>query len=125
MRDFNAKINEQLGDNFEQLNSPIERILVWQEAYRRQMSEMIDQQRATGENMCIAASRYSELVQQTERFSDTATGLRTLLTTLENQRELFSRSSRNRFSQPVPLEPLRAPPSNNYPADFSDDFRTS
>jgi chromosome segregation ATPase len=87
IRDFNAKINEQYGDNFKHLNSAVERILVWQEAYRQQMAEMIDQQRATTENMSIAAARYSELVQQAERFSAVATALQTLLTALESQRE--------------------------------------
>jgi DNA anti-recombination protein RmuC len=87
IRDFNAKINEQFGDNFKQLNLAVERILVWQEAYRQQMAEMIDQQRATTENMAIAAARYSELVQQAERFSSTAASLQALLIGLESQRE--------------------------------------
>jgi DNA anti-recombination protein RmuC len=87
IRDFNAKINEQFGDNFKQLNSAVERILLWQETYREQMVEMIDQQRATAENMSIAAARYSELVQQAERFSTTAANLQTLITTLESQRQ--------------------------------------
>jgi chromosome segregation ATPase len=87
IRDFNTKINEQFGDNFKQLNSAVEKILVWQEAYRQQMVEMIDQQRATAENMSIAAGRYSELVQQAERFSTTAASLQTLITALESQRE--------------------------------------
>src|SRR5207245_6683882 len=87
IRDFNAKINEQFGDNFSQLNSAVERVLVWQEAYRQQMAEMIDQQRATTENMSIAVARYSELVQQAERFSTTAASLEALLTALDSQRE--------------------------------------
>ena len=87
IRDFNAKINEQFGDNFKQLNSAVERILVWQEAYRQQMAEMIDQQQVTTENMSIAVARYSELVQQAERFSITAANLQALLTALESQRE--------------------------------------
>ena len=87
IRDFNAKINEQFGDNFKQLNSAVERILVWQEAYRQQMAEMIDQQRATAENMSVAAARYSELLQQAERFSSIAASLQALLTGLESQRE--------------------------------------
>ena len=81
------KINEQFGDNFKQLNSAVEKILVWQEAYRQQMAEMIDQQRATTENMSIAVARYSELVQQAERFSIIAASLEALLTGLESQRE--------------------------------------
>jgi chromosome segregation ATPase len=87
IRDFNSKINEQFGDNFKQLNSAVERILVWQEAYRRQMAEMIDQQRTTTESMSVAAVRYSELVQQAERFSAAAADLQTLLAALESQRE--------------------------------------
>jgi DNA anti-recombination protein RmuC len=87
IRDFNVKINEQFGDNFKQLNSAVERILVWQETYRHQMAEMIDQQRVTTENMSIAAGRYSELVQHAERFSTTAAGLQALITALESQRE--------------------------------------
>jgi DNA anti-recombination protein RmuC len=87
IRDFNAKINEQFGDNFKELNSAVERILVWQEAYRQQMAEIIDLQRAATENMSIAAARYSELVQQAERFSIIATELSALLTGLETQRE--------------------------------------
>jgi len=87
IRDFNAKINEQFGDNFKQLNSAVERILVWQEAYRQQMTEMIDQQRATTENMSIAATRYSELVQRAERFSSIAAELKKLLTDLDMQRQ--------------------------------------
>jgi DNA anti-recombination protein RmuC len=48
---------------------------------------MIDQQRATTENMSIAVARYSELVQQAERFSTTAASLEALLTALDSQRE--------------------------------------
>jgi len=51
------------------------------------MAEMIDQQRATAENMSIASARYSELVQQAERFATIAEGLQALLTGLESQRE--------------------------------------
>jgi hypothetical protein len=91
IRDFNAKINEQFGDNFKQLNLAVEKILVWQEAYRRQMAEMIDQQRTTTKNMAVAATRYSELVQQAERFSITAAGLQALLTGLENQRSICTK----------------------------------
>ena len=43
MRDFNAKINEQFGDNFRQLNEAVGRINDWQEQYRIQMDELADQ----------------------------------------------------------------------------------
>ena len=34
IRDFNTKISEQFGDNFNQLNSAVGQLLVWQERYR-------------------------------------------------------------------------------------------
>ena len=40
MRDFNAKINEQFGDNFKQLNEAVGRLLTWQENYYTQIEMM-------------------------------------------------------------------------------------
>ena len=68
IRDFNTKINEQFGENFKQLNAAVEKILVWQERYRQQMTEMIQQQTLTTSNMADATARYSELVSQSETF---------------------------------------------------------
>jgi len=48
---------------------------------------MIERQRATTENMSLATARYSELIQQAERFSTIAASLQALLTALEHQRE--------------------------------------
>ena len=41
IRDFNTKISEQFGDNFKQLNLAVGKLLVWQDNYRTQISEMI------------------------------------------------------------------------------------
>lgn len=41
MKDFNAKINEQFGENFKQLNQAVERILIWQEKYKEQVEQMV------------------------------------------------------------------------------------
>jgi len=87
IRDFNAKINEQFGDNFKELNSAVGRLLAWQEAYREQMAELVEQQKTTAESMSIAATRYSQLIQQAERFSAIAAELNTLLSGLETQKE--------------------------------------
>ena len=34
IKDFNAKITEQFGDNFKALNEGIGKLLIWQERYR-------------------------------------------------------------------------------------------
>lgn len=87
IRDFNTKINEQFGDNFRELNSAVCKILAWQEAYREQMAEMIEQQKTTSTSMSVATTRYSELVAQAERFSAIADELKALLTGLETQKD--------------------------------------
>jgi RNAse (barnase) inhibitor barstar len=43
MRDFNSKINEQFGDNFKQLNEAVGQILVWQEQYQSQMTQLAEE----------------------------------------------------------------------------------
>jgi hypothetical protein len=48
IREFNEKISEQFGETFKQLNDAVGQILVWQERYRQQMAEMIEQQQITG-----------------------------------------------------------------------------
>lgn len=92
IRDFNTKINEQFGDNFKHLNVAVENILVWQKAYRQQVSEMIEQQKITTSNMSQATARYKEMVAHSENFTTAANSLMSLIKTLELQREEVSSS---------------------------------
>jgi DNA anti-recombination protein RmuC len=92
IRDFNAKINEQFGDNFKKLNSAVERILVWQESYRQQMGEMIEQQKLTTNNMSIASERYAGLLQQSESFVEITNSLQSLIQALNLQRDQITQS---------------------------------
>jgi DNA anti-recombination protein RmuC len=87
IRDFNTKISEQFGDNFKQLNAAVEKLVVWQDKYRQQMSEMIEMQTKTTANMSEAATRYDMLVTQAEVFSTVANNLSSLVKTLEMQRD--------------------------------------
>ena len=92
MRDFNAKINEQFGENFKHLNQAVEKILVWQEQYRQQMSEMIEQQKQTTANMSTATARYEELLSKNEKFSAVAQQLGSLVEALNVQRNQIEQS---------------------------------
>jgi len=48
VRDFNAKINDQFGDNFRQLNSAVERLVSWQVQYEKQLEALIEQETRPG-----------------------------------------------------------------------------
>ncbi|MGA9955630.1 MAG: hypothetical protein WBQ22_20565, partial [Bradyrhizobium sp.] len=86
IRDFNTKITEQFGDNFKQLNEAVGAMLDWQQQYRTQINEMIDQQARAAKSMEVATSRYEALVANAKDFTSIAEGLGRLLTGLEEQR---------------------------------------
>ncbi len=86
IRDFNAKINEQFGENFTQLNSAIGKLLVWQQKYEVQLNDLIEQETATRKNMAQASLRYADLVNKASAFNGVAGSLEKLLTSLETQR---------------------------------------
>ncbi|MHB8544332.1 MAG: hypothetical protein ACYC9S_10090 [Leptospirales bacterium] len=92
MRDFNSKINEQFGENFKQLNLAVEKILIWQENYRQQMTEMIDQQKQTAINMGTATSQYSALLNKAEDFNEIFEKMSELIGVLNSQRVQIEQS---------------------------------
>jgi len=66
IRDFNAKINEQFGENFKQLNEAVGRLLTWQEEYKRQLDELIDIESQSAADMSAAVAHYSEALTSTQ-----------------------------------------------------------
>ena len=86
IRDFNSKISEQFGENFKQLNEAVGSLLNWQDTYRTQISEMIEQQSEAAANMNTATERYTTVVSKAETFSTISTQLSKILTGLETQR---------------------------------------
>jgi DNA anti-recombination protein RmuC len=55
MKDFNAKINEQFGSNFTQLNEAVRRMLEWQEEYKEQVVITVENL-----NRCLQGVGYCE-----------------------------------------------------------------
>jgi hypothetical protein len=92
IREFNEKISEQFGENFKQLNDAVGQILVWQERYRQQMAEMIEQQQIASQNMATATERYQRLVERAEAFDAVARSLGALIEGLNAQRRLLDDS---------------------------------
>jgi exonuclease VII small subunit len=86
IREFNEKISEQFGENFKQLNQAVGQILIWQERYRQQMAEMIEQQQITSQNMATATERYQRLMERAEAFEAVARSMGTLIEGLDAQR---------------------------------------
>jgi ABC-type transporter Mla subunit MlaD len=87
IRDFNAKINEQFGENFKKLNLAVERLVQWQEQYEHQLNQLIEQETATRKTMTEASLRYAELVNKSSTFVAVATSLENIIKTSLNQSE--------------------------------------
>jgi hypothetical protein len=92
IREFNQKIAEQFGENFKQLNQAVGQLLVWQEQYRQQMAEMIEQQQITSQNMATATERYQKLVDRAEAFDTVANSMGALIEGLDVQRRQLADS---------------------------------
>jgi hypothetical protein len=94
IRDFNTQLNEQFGDNFKQLNQAVEKLVTWQEQYRLQLTQLIEQETQTRKTMTEASLRYAELVNKSSAFTQVAESLSTLLAGLADQRAALETSLR-------------------------------
>ena len=92
VRDFNANINDQFGDNFRQLNSAVERLVSWQVQYEKQLEALIAQETATRESMTEAALRFTDMVHMASEFAAVARSLQNIVGTVNNQSEQLART---------------------------------
>ena len=102
MRDFNAKINEQFGDNFRQLNEAVGRINDWQEQYRQQMNELAEEFRIAAESveesrrsLEIIANRSDAIVSSAEQLDPILQALQHQIGQLDTHLEAFSALAEN------------------------------
>ncbi len=87
IRDFNAKLTEQFGENFKQLNDAVGKLLVWQEQYKDHIETFTQRQTEIAGSMRQSTSDYSEMVTKSGAFTKTAQDLGGLLTALETQKQ--------------------------------------
>ena len=122
MRDFNAKINEQFGDNFRQLNEAVGNINHWQEQYRQQMNELAEEFRIAAESveesrrsLEIIANRSDAIVSSAEQLDPILQALQQQIGQLDTRLEAFSALAENAGSA-FPIIETRL---NQLTADFS------
>lgn len=83
IRDFNAKINEQFGENFKQLNAAVERLVEWQRQYKDELEAIKAAQQQTAGDMSIASTAFRTLVDGAGAYTRSAQQLETLLKAIE------------------------------------------
>lgn len=93
--DFNAKISEQFGENFKQLNAAVEKLVRWQEQYKDELDKLQIVQKASADDLKKAADGVSLMVERAQGFTDTASSLEQLLRGLAQQYALIEESQRS------------------------------
>lgn len=93
--DFNAKINEQFGDNFKHLNAAVENLLIWQQQYRQELDILQTVQRSSADDLRVAASSLAVMVEQAGAFTEAAAALQSILQGLSQQSMLIEQSQRS------------------------------
>ena len=95
IRDFNAKISEQFGENFKQLNEAVGQLLVWQQNHRTHVENMSSRLDAMMEVMSAATKNHEIIVQHSSHFSQTASDLGKLIESLEVQKQQLAETAKS------------------------------
>ncbi|MCE2432558.1 MAG: hypothetical protein J4F29_06470 [Candidatus Latescibacteria bacterium] len=90
MRDFNAKINEQFGDNFKQLNEAVGRINDWQEQYRQQMDELATEFGIAAESIEKSRQSLESIAERSDVIVSSAEKLDPILQAIQQQIQLMN-----------------------------------
>ena len=98
MKDFNAKINEQFGDNFKQLNEAVGRINKWQEQYRQQMDKLAEEFRIAAESVEKSRQSLEIIADRSSVIVSSAENLEPILQAIQHQIDRAN-SSLEAFSQ--------------------------
>jgi ABC-type transporter Mla subunit MlaD len=100
VRDFNAQINVQFGENFRHLNEGVERLVSWQAQYEKQLESLIEQESATRKSMTeattsftAAAAGFTDIANMTGQFAALARSLQDVSAVLNNQGQQLARAA--------------------------------
>ena len=86
IKDFNARISEQFGENFKHLNEGVANLLVWQEQHRQHVEAMATRLDEILKIAQTTTETHKQVVDQSSIFARTAAELSALLSALETQK---------------------------------------
>ena len=83
--DFNRNLTEQFGDNFQKLNEAVEKLVAWQDAYREQLAQMIDQYTQGVQAITQTEASVAHISEESKQIPLTMAELKTVLDTAQHQ----------------------------------------
>lgn len=85
IKDFNERLTEQFGKNFEELNDAVKAMVEWQDNYRQQLGEMRDQYAQGVTAITETEQSVAHISDKASAIPETMEGLSTLLATAQRQ----------------------------------------
>jgi DNA anti-recombination protein RmuC len=83
--DFNAKINEQFGENFKHLNEAVAKLLDWQENYRLHIETLTERFEQAAAGITAVEAATTQIATQAQAVPDAMQALGTLMQTAQHQ----------------------------------------
>lgn len=83
--DFNNNLTEQFGENFKQLNESVKELVVWQENYKVQISEMTEQYKLGVSTIAATESSVASISKESQAIPQTMNDLKEVMTVNQNQ----------------------------------------
>jgi hypothetical protein len=106
--DFNNNLTEQFGENFKQLNESVKELVVWQENYKVQISEMTEQYKLGVTSITATEESVTKISNESKVIPEAMTNLKEVmevnqhqLSELENHLEAF-KDIRDKAVEAVP-----------------------
>ena len=87
INDFNARINEQFGENFKHLNEGVAKLLIWQEQHKAHVEVMAERLNEIVEGAKTSATMSGQMIEQASGFTKVANDLAALISSLQTQKE--------------------------------------
>lgn len=85
MEDFNAKINDQLGETFKQLNQSVEKLVIWQDQYKTHVDTMNEKLTKAIESISKAEDSLDKISKSMEILPSSTEELKNLITKIQHQ----------------------------------------
>lgn len=85
MEDFNAKINDQLGESFKQLNSSVENLVKWQNNYKTHVENLTEQIQTAVSGITSSQESLKQISTNMESIPKSTEALKQLITTIQGQ----------------------------------------
>ena len=83
--DFNNNLTEQFGENFKQLNESVKELVVWQDNYKVQISEMVEQYKLGVESITATQTSVTAISTESQAIPKTMNDLKEVMTVNQHQ----------------------------------------